>query len=264
MGAGGLGGRRALGGGALCPPPDDVSRAARRRADRDAAHRRRAGAAIAPPWCGTPEPDAAGNLPDDLPTAPDPELPAHPLLRDRVHARQHRRCERRPHDGRALRQVRSRPRQVPRGHQRAGQSQAQDYKNWQKVRRYALGDPERAQDMLAKVGDDVKVPLFIQGGIHGNEYEGVDAAMQVIERLALTCTGRIPRSTRSSTRRSSSSTRSRTPTAGSPAFARTGTGSTSTATSSRSRSRKSRARSHSSRSGCHPSCSISTATSRRR
>jgi hypothetical protein len=35
-------------------------------------------------------------------------------------------------------------------------------------------------------GDDFKIPLFIQGGIHGNEYEGVDASMQVIERLALT------------------------------------------------------------------------------
>ena len=64
--------------------------------------------------------------------------------------------------------------------------------NWQKVRRYALDDPERAQDILAKVGDDVKVPLFIQGGIHGNEYEGVDAAMQVIERLALTPYGTDP------------------------------------------------------------------------
>ena len=46
--------------------------------------------------------------------------------------------------------------------------------------------------MLDRVGDDVKVPLFIQGGIHGNEYEGVDAAMQVIERLALTPYGTDP------------------------------------------------------------------------
>ena len=38
----------------------------------------------------------------------------------------------------------------------------------------------------------MKVPLFIQGGIHGNEYEGVDAAMQVIERLALTPYGTDP------------------------------------------------------------------------
>jgi hypothetical protein len=71
-------------------------------------------------------------------------------------------------------------------------SQRRDYKNWQKLRRYALEDPEHAEDILAKVGDDVKVPLFIQGGIHGNEYEGVDAAMQVIERLALTPYGTDP------------------------------------------------------------------------
>ena len=38
----------------------------------------------------------------------------------------------------------------------------------------------------------MKVPLFIQGGIHGNEYEGVDAAMQLIERLALTPYGTDP------------------------------------------------------------------------
>ena len=68
-----------------------------------------AGAAIAPPWCGTPEPDAAGNLPDGaaVTDAPERKLPAHSLLRDRVHARPHRRGKRRSHDGRALRQVRS-------------------------------------------------------------------------------------------------------------------------------------------------------------
>jgi hypothetical protein len=38
----------------------------------------------------------------------------------------------------------------------------------------------------------VKVPLYIQGGIHGNEYEGVDASMQLIERLATTPYGTDP------------------------------------------------------------------------
>jgi hypothetical protein len=38
----------------------------------------------------------------------------------------------------------------------------------------------------------VKVPLEIQAGIHGNEYEGVDAAMQLIERLATTPYGTDP------------------------------------------------------------------------
>ena len=153
-----------------------------------------AGAAIAPPWCGTPEPDAAGNLPDGTsPTHPNGSFPHIPYYAigctlDNIAAAS---------DGRMT---------VERfGKSALGRdkfhvvinaldtkSQRRDYKNWQKLRRDALEDPERAQDILAKVGDDVKVPLFIQGGIHGNEYEGVDAAMQVIERLALTPYGTDP------------------------------------------------------------------------
>ena len=55
-----------------------------------------------------------------------------------------------------------------------------------------MKDPVRAQRQLARSGDNVKVPLFVQGGIHGNEYEGVDAAMQVIEKLATTPYGADP------------------------------------------------------------------------
>ena len=36
------------------------------------------------------------------------------------------------------------------------------------------------------------MPLFIQGAIHGNEYEGVDANMRTIERLATTPYGTDP------------------------------------------------------------------------
>jgi hypothetical protein len=155
-----------------------------------------AGAAIAPPWCGTPEPDAAGNLPDGsqpFPTQPNGSFPHIPYYAigctlDNIAAAS---------DGRMT---------VERfGKSALGRdkfhvvinaldtkSQRRDYSNWQKVRRHALEDPERAEDILAKVGDEVKVPLFIQGGIHGNEYEGVDAAMQVIERLALTPYGTDP------------------------------------------------------------------------
>jgi hypothetical protein len=155
-----------------------------------------AGAAIAPPWCGTPEPDAAGNLPDGSlpppaqPAGSFPHIPYYAIgcTLDNIAAAS---------DGRMT---------VERFGKSANgrdkfhvvinaldtKSQRRDYKNWQKVRRYSLDDPERAQDILAKAGDDVKVPLFIQGGIHGNEYEGVDAAMQVIERLALTPYGTDP------------------------------------------------------------------------
>ena len=36
------------------------------------------------------------------------------------------------------------------------------------------------------------MPLFIQGAIHGNEYEGVDSNMRLIERLATTPYGTDP------------------------------------------------------------------------
>ncbi len=55
-----------------------------------------------------------------------------------------------------------------------------------------LKDPTKAQTKLARHGDDIKVPVYIQGGIHGNEYEGVDAAMDFVERLATTPYGTDP------------------------------------------------------------------------
>jgi hypothetical protein len=61
--------------------------------------------------------------------------------------------------------------------------------SWERIRRIALTDPARAGERLDRADGAVKVPVFIQGGIHGNEYEGVDAAMQLIERLATTPAG---------------------------------------------------------------------------
>src|ERR671910_2901841 len=153
-----------------------------------------AGAAIAPPWCGTPEPDAAGNLPDGTsPTHPNGSFPHIPYYAigctlDSIAAAS---------DGRMTverfgKSANGRDKFVVVINALDTKSQRHDYKNWQKLRRYALEDPDRAQDILAKVGDEVKVPLFIQGGIHGNEYEGVDAAMQVIEKLATTPYGADP------------------------------------------------------------------------
>jgi hypothetical protein len=54
----------------------------------------------------------------------------------------------------------------------------------------AQRDPRRAKELIER--RDLKVPIFIQSGIHGNEYEGVDAAMRVIERLATTPYGEDP------------------------------------------------------------------------
>jgi len=38
--------------------------------------------------------------------------------------------------------------------------------------------------MLDRAGSDVKVPIYIQSAIHGNEYEGVDAMFELVEKLA--------------------------------------------------------------------------------
>jgi hypothetical protein len=86
------------------------------------------------------------------------------------------------------------------------QNQRRDYANWRALDALSRSRPEVAQQLLDQMGGNVKVPLMIQGGIHGNEYEGVDANMRLIERLATTRTGPTPRSTRSSTTPSSSST----------------------------------------------------------
>jgi hypothetical protein len=151
-------------------------------------------AEIEPPWCGTPMPDAAENLPDGTdpadPVGSFPHIPWYAIrctLED-IQARS---------DGRMTLEV-------------IGQSalgrdmylvtinaldtvqQRKDFQAWESIRRVALTDPERASALLASAGEAVKVPLFIQGGIHGNEYEGVDASMQVIERLATTPYGSDP------------------------------------------------------------------------
>ena len=101
-----------------------------------------------------------------------------------------------------------------------------DFQNWQLIRKDALENPEKAQRTLANVGGNFKIPIFIQGAIHGNEYEGVDADMLLIERLATTPYGTDPEVDASSITSSCSSTSTRTPTAACSASARTGTTST--------------------------------------
>jgi len=54
---------------------------------------------------------------------------------------------------------------------------------YQAIRQTMLKDPEKTQEMIEKFGD-FKVPVFINGSIHGNEYTGVDAAIRLIETLA--------------------------------------------------------------------------------
>jgi hypothetical protein len=54
---------------------------------------------------------------------------------------------------------------------------------YQAIRQQMLKDPEKAQEMIESFGD-FKVPVFINGSIHGNENPGVDAAIRLIETLA--------------------------------------------------------------------------------
>ena len=54
---------------------------------------------------------------------------------------------------------------------------------YQAIRNTMLKDPEKAQALIDKFGD-FKVPVFINGSIHGNEYEGPDACIRLIETLA--------------------------------------------------------------------------------
>jgi len=54
---------------------------------------------------------------------------------------------------------------------------------YQAIRQTMLKDPEKAQEMIDQFGD-FKVPVYIHGSIHGDEYPGVDAAIRLIETLA--------------------------------------------------------------------------------
>ena len=64
------------------------------------------------------------------------------------------------------------------------QQQASD--NWFALREIMLTDPVQAQAMLESFGDEIKIPIFIEANIHGNEEESTDAIMQVIRDLVTT------------------------------------------------------------------------------
>ena len=146
-------------------------------------------AAIAPPWCGTPEPDAAANLPSTGTSFP--HIPVYAIgctLAD---------IQSRSLDGRMSLEVHGtsatdRPLYKVVINQLQTDAQQASYDHWTTLRRQALTNPAAAQRQLAAWRDRVKVPLFIQGSIHGNEYEGVDSNMRIIERLATTPYGADP------------------------------------------------------------------------
>jgi Zinc carboxypeptidase len=142
----------------------------------------------APPWCGTPTPDAAENLPDGSeatdPVGSFPHIPYYAVgctlrsIADRSNGRMTVDVIGTSALGRDLYLVTINALDTP--------QRRRDFQAWQQIRKVALEHPAQSQALLARYGDNVKVPLFIQAGIHGNEYEGVDASFQIIERLATT------------------------------------------------------------------------------
>ena len=151
-----------------------------------------ASADIAPPWCGTPEPDAAENLPDGTdPADPPGSFPHIPYYALRCTLEDIRSRS----DGRMSIEVigssaRGRDMYLVTINGLGNRAQRDSYERLRQVLRLADDDPEEAQELIER--RDVKVPIFIQSGIHGDEYEGVDAAMRAIERLATTPYGEDP------------------------------------------------------------------------
>ncbi len=150
---------------------------------------RPAAAAIGPPWCGTPEPDSAEALPSTGTSFP--HIPVYAIgctLAD---------IQSRSLDGRMSLEVHGtsatgRPLYKVVINQLQTDAQQASFDHWTTLRRQASSNPAAAQRQLRGWKDLVKVPIFIQGAIHGNEYEGVDANMRTIERLATTPYGTDP------------------------------------------------------------------------
>jgi hypothetical protein len=149
---------------------------------------------IAPPWCGTPEPDAAAALPDGSnPTDPVgsfPHIPYYALgcTLEAIAAESNGRMtvETIGHS------AQGRPMYAATINALDTHAQEKGFERWQKLRRFALNHPADAQAQLAEWGDAFKIPIYIQAGIHGNEYEGVDATMLLLNRLATTPYGTDP------------------------------------------------------------------------
>ncbi|HEX2111332.1 MAG TPA: M14 family zinc carboxypeptidase [Gaiellaceae bacterium] len=68
-------------------------------------------------------------------------------------------------------------------------AQQRDYQRWQQLRAVELENPAAAQAQLASWGNEVKMPVFIEANIHGNEEEGADAIMQALRDLVTTPRG---------------------------------------------------------------------------
>ena len=141
-----------------------------------------ASAPPAPPWCGTPEPDAAGAKGD---------IPYYAIkctldgIQARSNGRMQIRVAGRSVLGRALYAVTVDARNTAK--------QRRNSDRYWAIERIETRDPARAQRMLRSLGGEVKVPVFYQANIHGNEVESTDASIQFIEEVATTPYGQDPR-----------------------------------------------------------------------
>ncbi len=151
-----------------------------------------ASAQVAPPWCGTPMQDAAENLPDGTdpadPAGSFPHIPYYAIrcTLDDIASRSDGRMEieviGQSALGRDMYKVTINALDTP--------AQQNADARLRQVIELARRNPRRAQELIER--RDMKVPIFIQGSIHGNEYEGVDAVMNTIERVATTPYGEDP------------------------------------------------------------------------
>jgi len=141
-----------------------------------------------PPWCGTPTSDAAENLPDGTdpsdPVGSFPHIPYYAIrcTLEEIVASSNGRMSLEVIGKSAL----DRDLFLVTVNAQDTVQQRKDFQAWQQVRRVALTDPVRGQGLLDSFGNDVKVPIFIQGAIHGNELEGVEAIFETLETLATT------------------------------------------------------------------------------
>lgn len=149
-------------------------------------------AEIAPPWCGTPEPDAAENLPDGTdpadPAGSFPHIPYYAIgctLESIVDQSDGRMTLEKSGESALGRDM-----YVVTVNALDTRAQQRSYARLQRLAGLYARNPRRAQQLIDR--RDAKVPLFIQSGIHGDEYEGVDASMRFIERLATTPYGTDP------------------------------------------------------------------------
>ena len=152
--------------------------------------------AAEPPWCGTPEPDFSSDvLPDGTdpadPPGSFPHIPYYAIgctladIEDRSRGRMKVEVIGKSALG-------PRPCTASSSTACAASTSSARTSTGCAIRALALESPVTAQRLLRRFGDDVKVPILVQGGIHGNEYEGVDSVIDVIEKFATTPYGTDP------------------------------------------------------------------------